>query len=473
VKPGFAGPSFRQLLLLAFLLVAALLGAASLRGLATFEELLTQSRQGSARAVQLSADVQLLAERSIAMERAARQYLLLDDEALRQRFDEAAGDAAQTLDRLSGEPMQQAVSAWRERLALIRVQIDDHARSPARRDRILAEAFRDLDVLNNDLKQQARLRIEQQGESLLAGLEDGRQRFAQQVAGAILLSVLLALGFGLWLARPLVRLERAVVGLGENRLDQPIAIRGPADVRSLGRRLDWLRLRLVELEADKARFLRHVSHELKTPLAALREGVALLEEEVAGSLTDKQREVVRIIRQQTLVLQEQIEGLLRFNAAAFAAGELRPRRIELVALAREVAEQQRLHWQARQLRVDVLGQPLVVLADPDKLGSVLGNLLSNAVRFSPAGGVVRIVVCRRGGQVCLDVVDAGVGVAEADRDHVFEPFYRGQRQPDDELRGTGIGLSIVQEYVVAQGGRVLLLPSQTGAHFRVELPYVE
>ncbi|HKH25140.1 MAG TPA: hypothetical protein VKA42_06735, partial [Acidimicrobiales bacterium] len=75
-------------------------------------------------------------------------------------------------------------------------------------------------------------------------------------------AVVLALAFGLWLAKPLQRLERAIVGLGENRLDVPIEIRGPLDVREVGRRLDWLRIRLADLEADKARFLRHVSHEL-------------------------------------------------------------------------------------------------------------------------------------------------------------------------------------------------------------------
>jgi len=98
---------------------------------------------------------------------------------------------------------------------------------------------------------------------------------------------------------------------GENRLDQPIDIRGPTDVRLLGRRLEWLRLRLAELDSDKARFLRHVSHELKTPLAALREGVSLLEDGIAGTLSGSQREVARILRQNTALLQSQIEDLLR------------------------------------------------------------------------------------------------------------------------------------------------------------------
>ena len=95
-----------------------------------------------------------------------------------------------------------------------------------------------------------------------------------------MLAVLLAFCFGLWLSRPMARLEQAIGRLGDNRFDQPIDVRGPADIRRLGQQLDWLRQRLADLEAEKSRFLRHVSHELKTPLSALCEGAALLDDGV-------------------------------------------------------------------------------------------------------------------------------------------------------------------------------------------------
>ena len=173
---------------------------------------------------------------------------------------------------------------------------------------------------------------------LVEAMETGRAQLGRQILGTIVVTVVLALGFGLWLARPLQRLEEVMVSLGENRLDQPIDIRGPTDVRLLGRRLEWLRLRLAELDADKSRFLQHVSHELKTPLAALREGVALLEDGVTGTLSSSQREVARILRQNTSVLQGQIEDLLRFNAAAFEARRLVRRRTELTGLIGEVVD---------------------------------------------------------------------------------------------------------------------------------------
>lgn len=464
--------SFRQLLVLAFLLIAGLLGAASLHGLRTLETLVTQSRDGLTRALQLNADAQLMAERRVAMERAARQYLVLEDPALRQRFDEAARDATAALGRLTTSlPPEWPAGEWHVQIATIAAQLDGPRDQMHNRDAALTAAFRRIDWLNVTAAEQVRQAIKRQNEQMLDQLEQGRLQLGRQLLGAIAVAIVLALALGYWLGRPLNRLERAIEGLGENDLDHVIDIPGPSDLRSLGRRLDWLRLRLSEVEADKARFLRHISHELKTPLASLREGAALLEDGVAGPLNERQQEVVRILRQHTRVLQEQIEDLLRFNAAAFEARTLSPRKVDLEQLVRQVIDSQRLQWQGRQLRVDCHGGPLAVEIDPDKFTTVVANLLTNAIRFSPHGGAVLFTLERLQDGAALEISDAGPGVAEEDRQRVFEPFYRGRHQPESGTRGSGIGLSIVQEYVVAHGGRIALLPSAAGARFRIELPY--
>ena len=285
-------------------------------------------------------------------------------------------------------------------------------------------------------------------------------------------ALVLALALGIWLARPFKRLEGAIRQLGENRLEAPVSISGPDDVRRVGQQLEWLRLRLLELDADKARFLRHVSHELKTPLAALREGVALLQDGVTGELNAGQREVARILHHNTLVLQEEIEALLRFNAAAFEARQLQRHDTDLLALLEAQVEAQRLQWQARGLRVLVEGPAISLQIDAEKIASAVSNLLSNAIRFSPKGGTVRLSLSRQPDCVRVDIHDQGPGVAMADRDRVFEPFFRGVRQPEDAVRGTGIGLSIVQEYVAAHGGRVHLVEEGVHSFFRMELPHV-
>lgn len=199
--------------------------------------------------------------------------------------------------------------------------------------------------------------------------------------------------------------------------------------------------------------------------------MSLLEEGVTGTLSDDQKEVARILRQNTVLLQSQIEDLLRFNAAAFEARKLVRQRVELIGLIQDLVSRQRLQWQARQLAVKVDGSPLWAEVDPDKLGTALGNLLSNAIRFSPPGATIRLQVSRVPGRACIDIVDQGPGVAAADRARVFEPFYRGERQPSDAVRGTGIGLSIVHEYITAHGGVVELLDDAPGAHFHIELPH--
>lgn len=465
--------SFRQLLVIAFLLIAALLGAASLRALFTLEDLTLQSRDNAARALELGSAAQSLGERSVSMERTSRQSVVLDDRVLRERFGDEVRESTAILDSLVKDGIPNAKARqWRAHLQTVVSLMSGPPATALDRERQLAQEFRELEGVNAAIAVQVQQAIQQRNKSLEGRLEASRQRLAKQVGWAIALAVVMALAFGIWFTLPLKRLEHAIVGLGENRLDQVIAIQGPADLALVGQRLNWLRLRLVELDADKSRFLRHISHELKTPLASLREGVSLLEDGVAGPLSDDQREIAQILKHNTGVLQGQIEDLLRFNTAAFEARQLRRQTVDLLQLMEEQVDAQRLQWRARELSVAVLGEPLRIELDAEKIGTALANLLSNAIRYSPPRGMVRLELAALPGRVRIDIHDQGIGVAAADRERIFEPFYRGERQPADVVRGSGIGLSIVNEYIAAHGGRLELLPDQPGAHFRIELPHV-
>jgi len=465
--------SFRQLLVIAFLLIAALLGAASLRALATLEELTLQSRDVAAQSLELSRGAQSLSERSVSMERTSRQSVVLDDRGLLGRFSDEALQATQLLTRLTAQGIPQDSEAqWRAQLRSINSLLTGPPATAPERERELAQSFRELHNVNSIIAVQVQEAIQQRNKSLADRLEDSRRSLTQQVTWAIVLAVAMALAFGIWFTVPLKRLEHAIVGLGENRLAKVINIRGPADLALIGQRLNWLRLRLVELDADKARFLRHISHELKTPLASLREGVSLLEDGVAGELSPGQREITQILKHNTGVLQSQIEDLLRFNAAAFEARQLQRKPTDVLELIEAQVDAQRLQWRARELSVSVVGERLLAELDPEKIGTVLANLLSNAIRYSPLKGQIRVELGALPGRIRLDIHDQGSGVAAVDRERIFEPFYRGERQPTDVVRGSGIGLSIVHEYVAAHGGRIELLPDHAGAHFRIEIPHV-
>jgi two-component system sensor histidine kinase GlrK len=191
---------------------------------------------------------------------------------------------------------------------------------------------------------------------------------------------------------------------------------------------------------------------------------------VAGQLTENQREIARILRQNTQSLQTQIEDLLRYNEVSFDAQRIHPVPVDLRALLHKVIDDQRLQWLARELKVEIEGAARTVVVDPEKMAIVLANLLSNAVRFSPQGGFIRFLLSEAPGLVRVECLDQGPGVAPTDAARIFEPFYQGLHQPTGARRGNGIGLSVVREYVQAHSGKVYLVPREGGAHFRIELP---
>jgi len=463
--------SFQQLLLFAFLLITALLVGVAARSMSQYSALMTESRDAAQRALTLSSAAQSLAEHSAAMERAGRQSLVLGDEVLRQRFSEAARDAREAIDQLTDSDLHlQAIQNWHAQHKRIESLMSGPPETAFTREAVMALQFRELDTLNTSIAQQVQFVIETQNNALTKRMEHAREWLMWQTIAASTLALGLALVFGIWLARPFKHIERAIVSLGQNRLNEPIDIRGPADVRRVSQQLEWLRLRLTELDADKARFLRHVSHELKTPLAALREGVSLLEEGVIGAMNPAQREVAQILQQNAMTLQSQIEALLSFNAAAFEARELRREPTPLRSLIEEQVDAQRLQWQAQGLTVHIEGEPVTLTVDPVKISAAIGNLLSNAIRFSPRNSVIAISLSATPTSACIDIADSGPGIAPHDRDRIFEPFFRGERQPEHTVKGTGIGLSIVQEYIAAHGGSVTLLSDGPGARFRIELP---
>ena len=465
--------SFRQWLLLAFLVIAALPTLTSVHALLLLERLAQQSRASASDAVLLTEDSQHLAEQTLAMERSARQYLILEDPVLRSRYHDAWQDAKHIQARLQGRlplaarPLLQswngiASQQWQALAAQPPSSISPQA---------LQAGFLQLRALAAQVGDAGKQVIQQQGDVLRQDLDEQRIALTGQVVASITFATLAAISFGLWLSRPLTHIEAAIGRLGDNQLQQRIEIRGPADLRRVGQQLDWLRQRLAELDADKARFLSHVSHELKTPLASLREGVALLEDGVAGPLSAQQREIVSILQANVSAQQQQIEDLLRFNTAVFAARRLQRSVIDLGTLISEVIKRQRLQWQVKQLQVTLSCPPLHWSVDADKLSTVLANLLANAIRFSPAGGRIHFQVQQQQQTLLIDCIDSGPGVATDDAPRIFEPFFQGRHQVGTTRQGNGIGLSIVREYIAAHGGHVQLLPNAPGAHFRIELPH--
>jgi two-component system sensor histidine kinase GlrK len=284
-------------------------------------------------------------------------------------------------------------------------------------------------------------------------------------------TLVIVLAFVFRLARPLRDIDRAISELGRGTFSRPIAVRGPSDLEQLGRQLDWLRVRLLDLAQEKNRFLRHMSHELKTPLANIREGTELLVEGAVGPLDENQREVANILRENGIQLQRMIENLLSFSAWQAKAVGLELSEFRLRALLRSVVSAQQLTLIAHRVRLDVDVHDLEITADRAKLRLILDNLMSNAVKYTPREGTIFLRGRADGEHLILEVADTGPGIPADERAHVFDAFYTGTVAPGGPVKGTGIGLSVVLEFVEAHGGSIELVHGvYRGAHFRIRLP---
>jgi two-component system sensor histidine kinase GlrK len=284
---------------------------------------------------------------------------------------------------------------------------------------------------------------------------------------AVFAIVVLTFGVG----RPLRQVDRAINELGGGNLSHPISVSGPKDIERLGRQLEWLRSRLLDFAAERNRFLRHMSHELKTPLANIREGTELLMDGAVGELDANQREVTGILRENGLKLQRLIENLLSFSAWQTSSVGLETSEFRLRPLVKQVLENQQLTLLGQRVRLEVKIEDVTLSADRGKLRLILDNLLSNAIKYSPKGGAIYLSAQADGDQLLMDVADTGPGIPYDERAHIFEAFYTGKAARGTSVKGTGIGLSVVLEFVAAHGGTVQIMDGQfPGAHFRITMP---
>jgi two-component system sensor histidine kinase GlrK len=271
--------------------------------------------------------------------------------------------------------------------------------------------------------------------------------------------------------RPLRRIDRAISELGRGNLSHPISVSGPKDIERLARQLEWLRGRLLDFAAERNRFLRHMSHELKTPLANIREGTELLMDGAVGELDANQREVTGILRENGLKLQRLIENLLSFSAWQTSSVGLETSEFRLRPLVKQVLENQQLTLLGQRVRLEVKIEDVTLNADRGKVRLILDNLLSNAIKYSPKGGAIYLSATADADQLLMDVADAGPGIPYDERAHIFEAFYTGKAARGVSVKGTGIGLSVVLEFVAAHGGTVQIVDGQfPGAHFRITMP---
>lgn len=469
--------SFFTLLLLAFALAVVPLVVVLLQAMAGVDRFAEQSRTALAETTQAARASRQLLEDTTGLERLARQMLILRDSAVLADYETVRARFKASSSELSLLPLDEEQLARLNRMIDTEQSLRDRlrAKTHASRERVgLARDYADLTLLAREMLDVSTALIDREMVMLEQTAEEAQRRLWLFLPFMLLLGAGIALAASWLVARPIRELDAAIGRLGSGSLEPAIAIHGPADLERLGRRLDWLRRRLSELEAQKSRFLRHVSHELKTPLTALREGAALLADGTAGPLAAAQGEIVAILQDKSLQLQKMIERLLAVQREMDGLGRLHPERLLLGELIAQVVEEHRLAAGARGLGFELDLKRVSVMGDADKLATVVDNLLSNAIRHSPAGAIISLRLWRQDKSACVEVRDRGPGIAETDRDNIFDWFYQGAAPPGNQLAGSGFGLAIARELALAHHGSLELAPADgPGAAFLLTLPLAD
>ncbi len=417
------------------------------------------------------------------VDRYERSYVATPGAQARAAVGQSLATAAAELARLDAAGYHQATAGTRARLAQLQLSTARIAALGAAGR--VEEATRLFDTVK------AELRAAQETLEVIAAAIDRRSAAdvleAQQISAAAttttllatLIAALVALFWGLWateaLTRPLRKLQRATSAVAGGAFVVPpnLPYSRQDEIGELARSFRWMAQRLAELDRLKAEFISIATHELKTPINVIGGYAELLEMGAYGEVAPKQVEILGSIREQTRVLARLANQLLDISRLEAGGLQIEVEQADLPQLLREL--QHSFAPLAQQKNIDFAVEigpdtPARVPMDAARVREqILGNLLSNALKFTPEGG--RIRVRSRGDPecACIEVADTGVGIPAEELPHIFDRFY--QVGSDARRKGAGLGLSIAREIAEAHGGRIEVDSEPgRGTRFLIVLP---
>jgi two-component system, OmpR family, sensor histidine kinase MtrB len=244
--------------------------------------------------------------------------------------------------------------------------------------------------------------------------------------------------------------------------------RGPAELREMAHRFNDMADELARQRAAQLAFLAGIAHDLRNPLMPLRIATTLLAD---PTRTEGRADVVQIVSRQVDHLERMIGDLLETSRVEAGHVDLRLENVDAGSLAAEVLAPFRSAAPTHVFELTMPERPVIVHCDPLRVMQVLNNLVSNAVKYSPEGGLVRISLRSEAGDALLSVEDEGIGISTDEQARLFEPFRRSGRAKASAIPGVGLGLFVARRIVEAHNGR-LDVHSRPGAGstFFVRLP---
>lgn len=418
------------------------------------------------RAVRDTRRATLLSTQAIDLERTLRRYAVLGDE------------------RILGTYQQQLLN-YRELLATHRQSIPDAAvygeldatltwldglqDLPRAKAESTSPKFDRFTELNQQLEGITRGQVDEHVARMRTAIAELRTEIWWVSGFVVVLSLLLVLLFTYLIIHPVRQIESRILSLGAGVEPDKRPVDGPAELVLLGERILWLHDKLKELEQQKYQFLRHVSHELKTPLAVLREGADLLSEQLVGPLNGDQQEICQMLEENSRRLQTLIERLLDFNRLS-QQEVFSLTAVPLTPLLLELLTEYRLALESKQIGVHLPSEPVSLQAESYRLRLILDNLFSNAVSYGAKGGQIWIRAGAGADGGWLEVANEGPSIPLAERERIFEPFEQGSIVRQGLLKGSGMGLSIARESAMSLGGELRLIDDkQADVCFRLDL----
>ncbi len=284
---------------------------------------------------------------------------------------------------------------------------------------------------------------------------------------ALLLAVAAGWGVTWWVTGPILRTTRAARAFAAGDRSVRTIATGPGELAELGQAVNSMADAVVRSEREQRTLTADVAHELRTPLAALQAGL----EELRDGFVEPDPARLAALHDQALRLGRVVGDLAELSAAEAEAGgaSLRRTLVDLASLAADEVAARTPQLRTAGLDVDLhTAGPVAVLADPDRLHQVLGNLLANAARYCRVGDRVDVHVRTDAGRAVLEVVDTGPGIPPDELPHVLERLWRGRGAA--HVAGSGIGLAVAREIVTAHGGTIEIASAGRGTRVTVHLP---
>lgn len=261
------------------------------------------------------------------------------------------------------------------------------------------------------------------------------------------------------LLRPIQELRRGMSHVAEGDFDPDVHVpteRGD-EIGDLARSFSTMTEQLAELDRLKAEFVSVASHEIKTPLSVIRGYVSLLADGIYGAVTDTQKKTLEAVSDQVDRLTRLVHRLLDISRFEAGGGRLELRRINIRDFLAELTDGFRVlaFQNGIDFAVDVADDtPVNIEGDADRLNEVLGNILSNAFKFTESGGRISLDARREGAGLMVAVRDTGVGIPPDKLPKIFEKFYQVDNTAQPRQAGSGLGLAIAREIVEAHGGTI-------------------